>query len=83
VEETMSFSANLRGKRYHAFLSHNGTDKPLVEELAEKLENRGLSCWLDKWNLISGDPWQPAIEQAVAEDTLCKTIIEIRALYVV
>jgi hypothetical protein len=79
----MSFSANPGGQRYHAFLSHNGTDKPLVEELAKKLENRGLSCWLDKWNLFPGDPWQSGIEQAVTEDTPCKTIIEICALHVV
>ena len=41
--------------RYSAFLSHNGAEKSLVEELAKELEMRGLSCWLDKWNLIPGD----------------------------
>ena len=41
----MSFSDNPDDQRYHAFLSHNVTDMPLVEKLAEKLENSGLS-WL-------------------------------------
>jgi hypothetical protein len=52
-------------QHYHAFLSRNGADKPLGEKLAEELEKRGLSCWLDKCNLVPGDPWQPAIEQAL------------------
>jgi WD40 repeat protein len=56
---------------YHVFLSHNGADKSLVEALANELENRGLSCWLDKWNLIPGKPWQPAIEEALAQCGIC------------
>jgi hypothetical protein len=32
--------------RYQAFLSHNGADKSLVEELANELQRRGVSCWL-------------------------------------
>jgi hypothetical protein len=38
----------------HAFLSHNGDDKPAVRDLAAKLEEHGLACWLDEWNLIPG-----------------------------
>ena len=58
-------------QRYHAFLSHNGAEKSLVEELAYELEKRGLSCWLDKWNLVPGDPWQPAIEEALGQCDTC------------
>ena len=58
-------------QRYHAFLSHNGAEKSLVEELANELERRGLSCWLDKWNLIPGDAWQPAIEEALGRCDTC------------
>jgi TIR domain len=58
-------------QHYHAFLSHNGADKSLAEELANKLEERGISCWLDKWNLIPGDPWQPAIEDALGRCDTC------------
>jgi Novel STAND NTPase 1/TIR domain len=60
-----------RQERYHAFLSHNGAEKSLVEQLAYELERRGLSCWLDKWNLIPGDPWQPAIEEALSTCDTC------------
>lgn len=53
---------------YHAFLSYNGANKALVKKLAEELEKCGLPCWLDTWNLIPGEPWQPAIEQAWDHD---------------
>jgi WD40 repeat protein len=58
-------------EHYHAFLSHNGADKSLVEALANELENRRISCWLDKWNLVAGDPWQPAIEKALVQCDTC------------
>jgi TIR domain len=69
-------SANLPGNtitqaHYHAFLSHNGADKPAVRDLAAKLEERGLACWLDEWNLIPGNPWQPAIEEALGQCDTC------------
>jgi TIR domain len=48
---------------FHVFLSHSSTDKPAVEELARRLAGEGIQAWLDKWNLIPGDPWQPAIEK--------------------
>jgi TIR domain len=68
--------ANLHGNtltqaHYHAFLSHNGADKPAVRDLAAKLEERGLACWLDEWNLIPGNPWQPAIEEALGQCDTC------------
>ncbi|MGB7876277.1 MAG: toll/interleukin-1 receptor domain-containing protein, partial [Anaerolineales bacterium] len=51
---------------YDVFLSHNSKDKPSVEAIAHKLqETYSLKCWLDKWNLIPGDPWQEAIEEAL------------------
>ena len=58
-------------EHYHAFLSHNSAEKPLVEQLGKDLQRRGVSCWLDKWNLIPGDPWQPAIEQALCQCDTC------------
>ena len=67
-----SFSGNpTKQEHYHAFLSHNSADKSSVESLAEELEKRGLACWLDKWNLVPGDPWQPAIEEALGQCDTC------------
>ena len=56
--------------KFDVFLSHNGKDKPAVETLAHKLEERGFEVWLDTWNLIPGEPWQEAIEEALDE---CQT----------
>src|SRR5438067_1616607 len=64
-------SGTERTERYHAFLSHNGKDKPAVETLADELGKRGVSCWLDKWNLIPGDPWQGALELALTQCDTC------------
>ncbi len=55
------------GSLFHVFLSHNSDDKPAVEELARRLKADGLDGWLDKWYLVPGQPWQQAIEQALAD----------------
>jgi formylglycine-generating enzyme required for sulfatase activity len=57
------------------FLSHNSADKPAVEKLAEKIEAAGFQPWLDKWNLIPGDPWQPALEAALKECEICAVFL--------
>jgi hypothetical protein len=61
--------------QFHVFLSHNSADKPLVEELARRLVKEGLQPWLDKWNLIPGEPWQEAIEEALAKCVTCAVFI--------
>jgi tetratricopeptide (TPR) repeat protein len=54
------------------FLSHNSKNKPAVEQIARLLTNEyGVSCWLDKWNLVPGEPWQEALEEALEQ---CKTV---------
>ncbi|MFC2146566.1 toll/interleukin-1 receptor domain-containing protein [Acidobacteriota bacterium] len=58
--------------KYNAFLSHNNQDKSIVEEIAQWLEDKAnLTVWLDKWNLIPGDPWQEEIEKALDESQCC------------
>src|SRR5437016_169626 len=57
------------------FLSHHTQDKPAVEALARKLSAQGLSVWLDKWNLIPGNPWQETIEQALQTCKTCAIFI--------
>jgi hypothetical protein len=58
--------------RKAVFLSHSTSDKPAVEELADRLlRQEGLDPWLDKWNLIPGEPFQPAIEAALKNCVCC------------
>jgi hypothetical protein len=56
---------------YDVFLSHNSADKPAVEELAQRLVNVGIQPWLDKWNLVPGEPWQEGLEEAL---DACQTV---------
>jgi hypothetical protein len=48
---------------FDVFLSHNSQDKPVVEEIGERLKSRGLNVWLDKWELRPGFPWQEGLEE--------------------
>jgi hypothetical protein len=51
---------------FDVFLSHNSKDKPEVEKIGKMLEKTyGVKCWLDKWNLVPGDPWQEDLEKAL------------------
>ena len=68
------------GFKYHVFLSHNGADKPAVEELAVRLRREEIRPWLDIWNLIPGEPWQPAIEKALDECATCAVFIGLKGL---
>ena len=56
---------------FDVFLSHNVKDRTSVEQIAHMLTNKhGIKVWLDKWNLIPGEPWQEEIEAALND---CKT----------
>src|SRR5208282_4959753 len=60
---------------FQVFLSHSSSDKPAVEELARRLAKEGIQAWLDKWHLIPGDPWQPALEKALADSGTCAVFV--------
>jgi len=61
--------------RFHAFLSHNTADKPAVEALAHRLRQAGLEPWLDKWNLVPGEPWQAALADALDACATCVVFV--------
>ena len=50
---------------FHVFLSHNSKDKPTVKRLGMELRKRGLSVWLDEWELRPGVTWQDALEDII------------------
>ena len=60
---------------YDVFLSHSSPDKPAVEELARRLIRERIEPFLDKWNLIPGDPWQEALEEALLKSAACAVFI--------
>jgi len=50
-----------RPMSFDVFLSYNSDDRLVVEQLAKKLEEGGLTVWMDKENLVSGGHWQDGI----------------------
>lgn len=47
---------------YDVFLSRNSADKPPMEQLARQLLDANIQPWLDRWNMVSGDPWLEGLE---------------------
>lgn len=67
-----------RKSRYEfdVFMSHRGSDKTLVENLAARLhKDEGLRPFLDKWHLIPGEPWQEALETALNKSATCAVFL--------
>ncbi|MEH2401491.1 GUN4 domain-containing protein [Nostoc sp.] len=52
-------------EKFDVFLCHNSKDKPAVIKVAEQLQQRGISPWLDIWQLRPGFSWQRALEQQI------------------
>lgn len=51
------------GKDYDVFLSHNSHDKPLVEQIAQRLvADKNWRPFLDEWHLASVDQRQAELE---------------------
>jgi RNA polymerase sigma factor (sigma-70 family) len=60
---------------FDVFMCHSTADKAMVEGLAKRLKSEGLKPWLDKWNLVPGEPWQPEIENALQKCRSCAVFI--------
>ncbi|NLS94301.1 MAG: toll/interleukin-1 receptor domain-containing protein [Planctomycetaceae bacterium] len=50
---------------FDVFLSYNSDDRPIVDELANKLQNEGLTVWLDTKKLVRGEHWQNGIGEGI------------------
>lgn len=50
-----------------AFVSYASEDRAAVEELAEKLELRGVRVWQDKQDLRAGDDWNRVLLDVIAK----------------
>ncbi len=58
---------NVTVARYDLFLSYNWRDHGQVESVANALQERGLSVFLDRWYLVPGRPWPQALEDALRD----------------
>ena len=51
------------------FICYSRKDEDFVFQLATSLKRRGVSVWLDQWDIPSGADWNRAIEKALEEST--------------
>ena len=56
---------------YDVFLSYHRPDGEAVKQIATRLQQAGLRCWLDVWCLVPGDNWQPEAEAALGQCGSC------------
>jgi len=74
----MGFDASSDGSRYDVFPSYSSVDHGVVEDIAQKLRDKGLELFLDRWMLVPGVRWRPEANR-LANSTVfgvCPSIIE-------
>jgi WD40 repeat protein len=62
-------------KLYDAFLSYNALDQPVVEALAEHLRAEGLKLYLEAWEILPGQGFQPALAGALIDSKTCVALL--------
>ncbi len=56
---------------YDVFISYPHTHQEWVEKVAEELEHRQIVVFLDRWRLVPGEEWQPALAKGLDEAKTC------------
>ena len=51
---------------YHTFISYSSTHRPQVQEIADRLQQLGCSCFFDQWYLNPGHRWMEELENSLA-----------------
>lgn len=63
-------------EQFCVFLSYNGEDREIAQELARRLADEArVKVWLDVYELVPGQPWQPDLETALAASDACAVLI--------
>jgi hypothetical protein len=62
-------------RRYDCFLSYNSQNREDAEILAGRLTQSGLKPFFDKSDLVAGEPWQEALEEALSRSRTCVVLI--------
>ncbi|PSR18232.1 hypothetical protein C8255_08525 [filamentous cyanobacterium CCP3] len=52
---------------FDVFLAHNSNDRPFVQEIYRKLQNRGIKPWLDIVEIAPGDVFLTKIQEAIIQ----------------
>ena len=51
---------------FDVFFSYHTADHAAVTQVAQRLHERGIRVFLDRWYLAAGQPWPQALEQTLA-----------------
>jgi hypothetical protein len=66
----------MNDKPLNVFLSYNREDEEAVEKIAVYLADcTEIKPWLDKWNLIPGEPWFRHLERALTSSSTCAVFV--------
>ena len=57
-------------KQPQIFLAHASEDKPEVEKIYKRLENKGYKPWMDKKDLLPGQNWRVEIPNAIKQSQI-------------
>jgi hypothetical protein len=57
---------------YDAFLSYHWRDHTVVESIARRLQDQGVTVFLDRWYLVPGRPWPQALEDVLHD---CRAVV--------
>jgi TIR domain len=68
----VSTAKHLLGK---VFISHSSVDKPFVRRLTARIRRAGFEVWLDKHELIAGDPLGEKIARALTEANVVLVVV--------
>jgi len=60
---------------FDVFLSHNGADASVLEQIAERLQGERIQPWLDRWCLTPGGNWQEEIVKGLGGSKACAVFI--------
>jgi HD superfamily phosphohydrolase len=52
-------------KTFDVFLCHNSKDKAEVKRIGVLLKKKGISPWLDEWELPPGSRWQKVLQEQI------------------
>ncbi len=67
--------ADVHQQHYDLFLSHSHGDADLVESVARQLQQLGLSCFLDRWEMVPGESSVIGLEEALAASDAVAVIV--------
>ena len=71
----MYYHTHMAPRRFDVFMCHNSRDRTAVSHIGRRLLEQDLNPWLDQWNLVPGDCWQDAIEDALNRCSACAVFV--------